>query len=271
MYRCRLNSEGECGPGSGCIDQEDKCDPLICGGTCEWACGLTWDCDPSGDPSILRCTSDPTDEGCNAYTQNCPEGFKCMFKADFSVAQCAVNDENAKGVGDVCVVNDSGIDDCEQGAFCWKVNEETHEGTCTPLCVDGDTPCPPQHFCYGFARHGVDAGICIGLCDPLEQDCDEGELCIPSPQYGFSCALDASGEEGAYGDPCEFANACDPGLLCINPEYVEGCQAGGCCTPFCDITEMPDQCPGDSQECIPWYDMDAPPEYEKMGVCGIPQ
>ena len=63
----------------------------------------------------------------------------------------------------------------------------------------------------------------------------------------------------------------DPGLVCLNPEYVPDCQAGGCCSPFCDTKEAND-CPGQGQDCIPWWEEGmAPPGYETVGVCGIPQ
>jgi hypothetical protein len=103
----------------------------------------------------------------------------------------------------------------------------------------------------------------------LEPGCPGKELCIASGDH-FICVLDASGEEGFYGDPWEYANACKSGLSCLNPECVEGCQAAGCCTPFCDTTK-PLMCPGATQECIPWYEEGmAPPRHEDVGICAAP-
>ena len=107
-------------------------------------------------------------------------------------------------------------------------------------------------------------------CDPLLQDCPGDDLCIPSGEE-FICALDASGESGFYGDPCASPNACKPGLYCMDPEYFEDCKGPKCCTPFCD-TSNPLMCPGETQECIPWYmEGEGPPWYEDVGICGIPQ
>lgn len=93
----------------------------------------------------------------------------------------------------------------------------------------------------------------------------------PDEGASFECVLDASGEMGAYGDPCENFNTCDPGLACLNPEYVPDCKAGGCCSPFCDTSEA-NTCPGDGQKCIAWFEEGmAPPGYETVGVCGVPQ
>jgi hypothetical protein len=125
----------------------------------------------------------------------------------------------------------------------------------------------------GFSCAIVNDGVlilCLPGCDPLLQDCDGDDLCLPLGE-SFGCVLVASGEEGQYGDPCEYANACDPGLVCLNPEYVPDCQAGGCCSPFCDTSEA-NECPGQGQDCIPWWEEGmAPPGYETVGVCGIPQ
>jgi hypothetical protein len=89
---------------------------------------------------------------------------------------------------------------------------------------------------------------------------------------GFICVIDASGEEGQVFDPCEYANACDPGLICADPLSAEECdpQAPGCCLPFCDLTAPP-SCPGNGQKCLPWYEVGrAPPGYENLGTCGLP-
>ncbi|MFY0532131.1 hypothetical protein [Nannocystis pusilla] len=88
----------------------------------------------------------------------------------------------------------------------------------------------------------------------------------------FLCVLDASGDEGQAFDGCEFANACDPGLSCLDPELAVECDpmSTGCCVPFCDIS-APNTCPGQGQECISWYeDVPALPGLENVGVCSLP-
>jgi len=85
--------------------------------------------------------------------------------------------------------------------------------------------------------------------------------------------LDASGDAGVVFDPCEFANACDKGLLCLNPTAAEECDpnAGGCCLPFCDLGKPELMCPGVGQSCVSLYEAGmAPPEYAHIGICVIP-
>jgi hypothetical protein len=114
--------------------------------------------------------------------------------------------------------------------------------------------------------------ICLPWCDPLLQDCPGDSLCLPSGDE-FTCILDASGEMGQANDPCEFRNACDPGLLCLDSEAASSAcdpRAQGCCQPFCELPDAP--CPNPDQECLPWFDpqMPIPPGYEHLGICALP-
>ena len=218
-------------------------------------------------------------EDCDVWTQDCPEGYKCMPYANdggsaWNGVKCFPVDPAPDPVGSPCTVvgnGVSGLDSCDEAAMCWGVDPETAEGTCYAFCTGSpENPmCSPGFACPIYADAILI--LCHPKCDPLAQDCADGDACLPYPRDVFICILDASGEMGAYGDPCDYSNACDPGLVCLNPEYVPGCQAGGCCTPFCD-TSAPNTCPGDGQECIPWYEEgEAPEGYEHVGVCGVPQ
>ncbi len=92
-------------------------------------------------------------------------------------------------------------------------------------------------------------------------------LCVAN-QGSFSCAVDASGDAGAYGDPCEFLNVCDPGLACLNPENLPDCdmQNAGCCTPFCDLGNP--SCPDQALNCTAWFEEgQAPNGFENLGIC----
>jgi len=108
---------------------------------------------------------------------------------------------------------------------------------------------------------------------PEEFACLPDEVCVPGWGSEFFCVFDASGDAGAAGDPCEFVNACNPGLFCASVDYVPDCEGNiGCCTPFCDLLAA-DPCPGavPEVECIPWFEEgQAPPGYETLGVCGVP-
>jgi hypothetical protein len=226
------------------------------------------DCGTTGTPSTE----------CDIWGNDCPDGQKCMPWANdggssWNATKCSPLDAEPGKPGDPCTVDGggvSGIDNCEAGSMCWNVDGETMMGYCIGFC-DG-TPesytCAEQGTSCSILNNGV-LILCLPNCDPLLQDCDGGDLCLWGGE-AFICALDASGEEGQYGDPCEFANVCDPGLICLNPEYVPDCMAGGCCSPWCDINDF--DCPGEGQDCLPWFeDGQAPPGFDNVGICGIPQ
>jgi len=214
--------------------------------------------------------------------QDCPAGQKCMPYSDdgggsWTNTKCVPIMENPAGVGDPCMVVDSGVsglDNCELGAMCWHIDFDTLQGECVSMCTGSPDAgiCPRGFWCASFARGGAYAGICIPECDPLAQDCDPDDVCISNPTgVGFLCVLDASGREGQAFDPCMFANACDPGLWCADVNSANECdpQAQGCCEPYCDIT-APNTCPGEDQVCVTIYDGDPDPEHENIGYCALP-
>ncbi|MCX4242328.1 ribulose phosphate epimerase [Paraliomyxa miuraensis] len=223
---------------------------------------------------------------CDIFAQDCPPGEKCMPWSNdggtWNATRCSPVAMNPGQPGDDCAVEGSavsGIDDCDLGAQCWDVDPETNMGTCVamctgdeanPICEDPDTTC-------SIANDGAIV-LCLPVCDPLLQDCPMGNACYPVAE-DWVCGPDASGEMGAYGDPCEFINVCDPGLVCLGAAAVppgEACEgAAGCCTEVCDVTDPTGdaQCSGQAggQTCQAWYDpMSVPPGYEDVGVCALP-
>jgi len=234
------------------------------------------------DCSFLDCGDQGSGGGeieCDLWSQDCPDGEKCMPWASdngnaWNATKCSPIDAAPQQPGDICTTEGggvSGVDNCAKSAMCWDVDPETNEGVCVAFCEGTN---PEDGTCdAGFSCSIYSDGVlilCLPDCDPLLQDCPGDDLCIPSGD-DFTCVLDASGDAGLYGDPCEYANVCKPGLYCLNPEYVEGCQSAGCCTPFCDISED-NMCPGGTQECIPWFEEgNEPPGKENVGICGIPQ
>jgi hypothetical protein len=256
--------------------------------------------DEPPDPTAMTTGADggSTDEGsvfliqpdggmgtneCDVWTQDCPAGEKCMPWANnggssWNATRCSPIDDNPGQPGDTCTVEGSGVsgvDDCDIASMCWDVDPEVGEGTCVAFC-EGSEDSPlcsnPDEGC-SITNDGV-LILCLAFCDPLLQDCPEGGACYPEPN-GFFCSPDASGPElGAIGDPCEYINVCDPGGWCAAAESVPNCVgSSGCCAAYCDLTE-PDpsaSCPA-STECIAWYEEGtAPPGYEDVGVCVIPQ
>ncbi len=221
----------------------------------------------------------PDTNECDIWAQDCPEGEKCMPWANdgggsWNALKCSPIGPNPGQSGDECTVEGSavsGIDSCDLGLLCWFV-DDMNMGSCLDQCtgsVDA-AMCPGGTVC-DITNEGV-LTLCLPTCDPLLVNCKDGEICFYSGQAGnFICDFDGSGEAGAYGDPCEFINVCDPGLFCANPDAVPGCNANGCCSEYCDLNE-PNTCAGmdDGQECVAWFEMDAPPGLDHVGACAIP-
>ena len=214
--------------------------------------------------NFVGCDMDiPPHEYCDYHDELCPEGTKCSFDGTFSESACFDLVPTPDMLGEPCEPSDNfpgGMDSCGYELLCW-------EESCVPFCGGEDFYCPSGYRCTWCQECAL--GICIPSCDPLIQDCQEGDTCAPN-DGDFTCVLDASGDMGAYGDTCEFLNSCDPGLTCVDAAYVPKCEAANCCSPFCDLDSP--KCPDDNLECIPWYEEgQAPPGNEVVGLCGLPQ
>jgi len=216
---------------------------------------------------------------CDNWAQDCPDGQKCTAYiagggSAWDATKC-VDVTGQDNPGDECTSEGaaSGIDSCIEGAMCWGVNAEGI-GTCVALCTGSPeaASCPAPAICT-VANQGV-LNLCLASCDPLIQDCaNPAEVCYPIND-GFTCAPDASGEEGQANDPCEFINVCDKGLMCADVAFVGmGCAQGstGCCTPFCEFPGG--ACPNADQQCVQYFDPAQLPANDPLldiGVCGLP-
>ena len=230
--------------------------------------------------SFLHPMDMPGSGPCDPWSQDCPEGEKCTWYADdggssWNNTKCVPVVENPTQEGEPCFApmgGLGGIDDCDLGLMCWDTDAE-NKGICVVLCHGA----PEEPFCdtpkMVCAVSSGGFGLCLRGCDPLLQDCDPSDVCIESPTGGFLCVLDASGDDGQQHDPCMYANACDPGLLCADVTDAVECDqnAGGCCQPFCDLTD-PDadaKCGGVGQVCTPPRELT--PEFEHVGHCAVPE
>jgi hypothetical protein len=110
-------------------------------------------------------------------------------------------------------------------------------------------------------------------CDPFEQDCPDGEKCVPYSSTGGSSWDDnkcvtvlgsqATGEPCTFGGIVEATDDCDATGFCWNAQEVDG-ELLGTCHSFCggslDTPECPDgsECVISSDPvvtlCIPWCD-----------------
>ena len=187
--------------------------------------------------------------------------MKCSYDENRGTTECVDIVRDPDQLGEGCEVDPrEGTDTCDAHLYC--------AGTCLPVCdFDADPECPAGYQCS--TCQDCVPSLCIPDCEPLLQECPEGQVCVPDGN-AFTCVLDASGDAGAFGDPCEYVNACDPGLACLEPESVPECEGTGCCSPFCDLTDP--QCPDEALECTPWFgEGDAPPPHENVGACVLPQ
>ncbi len=220
---------------------------------------------------------------CSVWDQDCGDGEKCSAWANdggssWNATRCVPLDPNPAQPGDPCTVEGSGvsgIDSCDVSSMCWDVDPEMNMGTCVAFCTGSENApvCDDPTTSCSIANDGT-LILCLPTCDPLTQDCAEGQACYPIDN-SFVCAPDASGEDqGADNDPCEFLNACDMGNICVNPAIVQGCPAGsgGCCQNVCDLTADPaDQGCDTMETCEPWFEEGmVTPGFEDVGVCALP-
>jgi hypothetical protein len=216
---------------------------------------------------------------CDQWAQDCPEGEKCTaFSSDgdssWDALQCVPVPPNPGQIGDVCTSEgvDSGVDSCGLGLMCWDIDKDTEQGHCVAFCTGTpDMPvCDSGSTCV-IANQGV-LSLCLPACNPLLQDCQDDDLCIPNPNNDqeFTCIFPGGEPVPEFG-ACEFANSCAPGLACLGPELAVECDQNspGCCAAFCDVTNP--MCTGMNQECVGWFEMGMDfPGLENLGVCRIP-
>lgn len=217
---------------------------------------------------------------CDTYVQDCPPGQKCTVETlgTWNHKCVPIADDPAQ-LDEPCTVEDppgSGLSNCDVGLHC--VDDGSDEpGKCFAYCqgIHGDPTCVDGRECFVTADSVWD--LCYRLCNPLVADCPvETDVCMPHAGFvpgdldPFRCwdaDLDAA-HPGQLDSPCEFATQCDDGLVCLLGTASAACDdVGACCQPVCDI-DAPNTCPGQGQQCIPWFPMDgAWPGQENVGVC----
>lgn len=221
---------------------------------------------------------------CDVWDPRCPSGCKCTAYASpgervWDANGCFPIDPEPRGRGESCLMVGSfasGLDNCEQGAICLGPDPEVLEGECVEFCTGGSGfgECSdPLEACVVF-NDGV-LPVCMPICDPRLQDCDEGLGCYGSQTGGTVCLLPdppPPGGEAGYGAECGSVTSCEPGLQCMAGDNVPDCTGTNCCTPWCD-TSAPNTCPDAdrNQACVPyWEPGEAPPGFEELGLCLIP-
>ncbi len=220
--------------------------------------------------NMPRCSVD-----CSTYDQDCPEGMQCTPYADdggssWNALWCF--DITGTGThGDPCTAVESGVSgqhDCGFGHMCWDIDPDTLEGTCVAFCQGSpQNPwCEPEGAVCVTANAGI-LNVCLDVCDPLVQECPQGQGCY-AVSNSYICAPSGAPEDlGNEDDPCEFLQACNPGLYCAAAEKLPSCEMSlGCCTPFCDL-DNPD-CQDPEKTCVPVWEQPQAGE-EHIGFCGV--
>jgi hypothetical protein len=241
--------------------------------------------DGSADESSSEGVGDTgsIDGECSVWEQDCAMDEKCApwsLQPDLvpdDVRCCPVVD-NPKLAGEECSVEDyfgSCLDDCALGSICLDTDNDG-AGVCQAFCtgVASNPQCGANEGCLIYFS-GVP--FCFPKCDPLVQNCPDGQGCYPSEEAvggtDFLCLPHIGVAQ--LGGPCWLLSNCDPGLVCVTPEFFPGCTAPkGCCTPLCDVTE-PGTCDevDEALDCVSWYvggQQPPSPELENVGVCVIP-
>jgi hypothetical protein len=197
----------------------------------------------------------------------------------WNAVRCVPIDPDAVDVGEPCTAADgplSGLDDCPLRAMCYGVDPATGVGTCRAFCTGTEsnpTCSDPDELCQLSAVSPL--MLCLPSCNPLEPSCGNGEGCYVGVNGLFVCHPDASGEGGAYGDECDGAATCDPGLFCATAGVVPDCVTVSCCSEYCDVSDpMADEaCAGFAagQQCLAAFEESPPDGLESVGLCALPQ
>jgi hypothetical protein len=224
---------------------------------------------PVSNGACVPGKADDCDEGekCSAYVQE--PGYCCV---DTNACVPIIGD---KQWGDECE-RTAMNDDCDNTLFCMTTTSgSTGLGVCLQLCQQAEAgACAnaglPNADCISF-NDGV-LPLCEDPCDPLAQDCDENWGCYAVGTQGFACALPGIEDgQGNDADECFTVQSCKPGLVCTDGTTVANCNAGSCCTQFCDTNNGNSECTDAGEECVAYFEAGmAPPGYANVGVCSIP-
>jgi hypothetical protein len=207
---------------------------------------------------------------CSPPMQDCPKGEKCTSYVSVpggrTVDSTKCMPVIGNGVaGDGCI-READNDDCAAGFFCMTdVSGHTGPGVCLEYC-EIDQPCEFGGQCFAFNDGALP--VCEVLCDPLVQDCPNGQGCF-SAFDNFVCAQPGFPEGlGGDGDPCATIQGCQPSLICA--AGTAGCDGGGsCCTPVCSLAGDGSECVDPSEQCVAALD-NPPPDLVDVGFCTVP-
>jgi hypothetical protein len=211
---------------------------------------------------------------CDILLQDCPQGEKCvpyssLGDGSLNAPKCVLIDGDG-APGEACISGGpiDATDDCDASSFCFGYDADTLQGGwCHPLCMGtpDNLACIDGWECHVPVPH---LEYCIESCNPLADTCGSDRLCTWTGTV-FTCV--STGAEAVVGEACQMPNDCMSGSLCVNGGLLEDC-ATACCAEYCDLLagNGPCQAIQPNYVCEPFF-MEAPPEYENVGVCSLPQ
>ena len=217
---------------------------------------------------------------CSPMAQDCGEGEKCAAystegdtppAAPWDANKC-VDETGDLEPGDSCDISGgkyTGEDDCRAGAQCLLTDDDGLGGACVEFCDEGMGCTSGNAICSVYNNGSLP--LCLDRCDPLVQNCPDGQGCFQGPASDFICfKVSAETGEGGPGQDCAFVNSCQAGNLCLAPDAVQDCDPSfaGCCSPICDLSNGGAEC-GNMEDCVAVFDPPVP-SYPDVGVCSLP-
>lgn len=215
---------------------------------------------------------------CDPTVQDCPVDQKCTAVSDapgdpWGINVCVPKMGDAQ-VGDPCDIENgkyTGLDNCDVGLICLLTDDEGKGGACVEFC-DANATCPKTGAkCVSYNDGSLP--ICLSSCDPLVQDCPEGQACYNSAGDNFVCFKESTmNGGGGPGSECTYINQCQAGSFCAAAASVADCAGMGCCTPYCPVSGGSAPCnEAGGEMCVAFFaEGSAPPGLEDVGVCALP-
>jgi Cys-rich repeat protein len=222
-----------------------KCQAGVCAGAKQGQpCSLTAACDV-GLTCVQLSTSNICLKSCNAYDPQCPTGQICytlkftdtssyVFDQGSLLGVCYMPAQNARNLGDSCVIDSTGASNCQPALDC--VPSGPGSNACRKYCDPGAPgSCGAPDICHPFVGDfsGRQYGLCYadnGFGTPCTTDmqCRANEACVPYD--------DPSSFEG-LSPVCQFGVGSAPALApCGSTKLADGgtvpgnkqCLSGNC-------------------------------------------
>ena len=159
---------------------------------------------------------------CDVFAQDCPTGEKCVPWAndggsEWNATRCSPVADDPGAPGDPCTVQGgptSGIDDCDQQAYCWDV-DPANQGTCVAICMgdEASPACRDDQWCFV----GYDGTVAVCLSEAM---------C--GPDGACQCMCIGEGDPDCAPDQCAPSQAPAPDELVSEPPVVLEGEATTC-------------------------------------------